>query len=46
MSAAATPAPRAVNDRGKATRHFKNGVYHHGSAPAEARFRNITCWTR
>ena len=34
-----------VNDRGKATRHFKNGVYHRGSGRAEARFRNITYWT-
>lgn len=33
-------------DRGPATRHFKNGVYHHGSGRAEARFRNITYWTR
>ncbi len=33
-----------VSDRGKATRHFKNGVYHHGSGRAEARFRNITYW--
>lgn len=29
-----------VNDRGPATRHFKNGVYHHGSGRAEARFRH------
>ncbi|MFS8102345.1 hypothetical protein LFM09_34990 [Lentzea alba] len=35
-----------VNDRGRATRHFKNGVYHHGSGRAEARFRNITYWTQ
>jgi hypothetical protein len=35
-----------VNDRGPATRHFKNGVYHHGSGRAEARFRNIRYWTR
>ncbi|MET9626778.1 hypothetical protein ABZX92_04875 [Lentzea sp. NPDC006480] len=35
-----------VSDRGKATRHFKNGVYHHGSGRAEARFRNITYWTQ
>ena len=34
------------DDRGPATRHFKNGVYHHGSGRAEARFRNITYWTR
>jgi len=33
-------------DRGPATRHFKNGVYHHGTGRAEARFRNITYWTR
>lgn len=33
-----------VADRGRATRHFKNGVYHHGSGRAEARFRNITYW--
>ncbi|MGP3984874.1 carbohydrate-binding protein [Streptomyces sp. KR80] len=35
-----------VDDRGAATRHFKNGVYHHGSGKAEARFRNIRYWTR
>ncbi len=35
-----------VNDRGPATRHFKNGVYHHGSGRAEARFRNIRYWVR
>ncbi|WP_239134636.1 polysaccharide lyase family 7 protein [Streptomyces sp. SID12488] len=35
-----------TEDRGPATRHFKNGVYHHGSGRAEARFRNITYWTR
>ncbi len=35
-----------VKDRGKATRHFKNGVYHHGSGRAEARFRNIKYWTQ
>lgn len=33
-------------DRGPATRHFKNGVYHHGTGRAEARFRNIRYWTR
>lgn len=33
-------------DAGKATRHFKNGVYHHGTGRAEARFRNITYWTQ
>ncbi|TLS41514.1 polysaccharide lyase family 7 protein [Streptomyces montanus] len=35
-----------TQDRGPATRHFKNGVYHHGSGRAEARFRNLTYWTR
>jgi hypothetical protein len=35
-----------VADRGPATRYFKNGVYHHGSGRAEARFRDITYWTR
>ncbi|MFC9431242.1 MULTISPECIES: polysaccharide lyase family 7 protein [unclassified Streptomyces] len=35
-----------VADRGPATRYFKNGVYHHGSGRAEARFRNISYWTR
>jgi hypothetical protein len=35
-----------VDDRGPATRYFKNGVYHHGSGRAEARFRNIAYWTR
>jgi hypothetical protein len=35
-----------VDDRGPATRHFKNGVYHHGSGRAEARFRNLHYWTR
>lgn len=35
-----------VDDRGPATRHFKNGVYHHGNGRAEARFRNIHYWTR
>ncbi|SOD67408.1 hypothetical protein SAMN06272781_1034 [Streptomyces sp. 1222.2] len=35
-----------VADRGPATRYFKNGVYHHGSGRAEARFRDITHWTR
>jgi hypothetical protein len=35
-----------TKDRGPATRHFKNGVYHHGSGRAEARFRNLTYWTR
>jgi hypothetical protein len=35
-----------VDDRGLATRHFKNGVYHHGSGRAEARFRDIHYWTR
>ncbi|WP_229869053.1 cinnamyl alcohol dehydrogenase [Streptomyces inusitatus] len=33
-------------DRGPATRHFKNGVYHHGTGRAESRFRNLTYWTR
>jgi hypothetical protein len=33
-----------VDDRGPATRHFKNGVYHHGSGRAEARFRNVRYW--
>lgn len=28
-------------DRGPGARHFKNGVYHHGSGRAEARFRAI-----
>jgi hypothetical protein len=36
----------ATTDNGRATRHFKNGVYHHGSGRAEARFRNITYWTQ
>ncbi|MDX2682642.1 cinnamyl alcohol dehydrogenase [Streptomyces soliscabiei] len=35
-----------VDDRGPATRYFKNGVYNHGSGRAEARFRNIRYWTR
>lgn len=35
-----------VDDRGPATRYFKNGVYNHGSGRAEARFRNIQYWTR
>lgn len=35
-----------VDDRGPATRYFKNGVYNHGSGRAEARFRNIAYWTR
>ena len=35
-----------AEDRGPATRHFKNGVYHHGTGRAEARFRNLTYWTR
>ncbi|MFC4503362.1 MULTISPECIES: polysaccharide lyase family 7 protein [Streptomyces] len=35
-----------VADRGPATRYFKNGVYNHGSGRVEARFRNITYWTR
>lgn len=35
-----------VADRGSATRHFKNGVYHHGSGRAEARFRNIHYWVK
>jgi hypothetical protein len=35
-----------VNDRGPATRHFKNGVYHHGPGRAEARFRELHYWTR
>ncbi|MFC5156528.1 cinnamyl alcohol dehydrogenase [Streptomyces amakusaensis] len=42
-------APVAVHndtDRGPATRHFKNGVYHHGTGRAESRFRNLTYWTR
>ncbi len=29
------------SDNGAATRHFKNGVYHHGTGRAEARFRNL-----
>jgi hypothetical protein len=33
-----------VSDRGPATRHFKNGVYHHGSGRAESRFRDIKYW--
>ncbi|MFC4337259.1 cellulose binding domain-containing protein [Salininema proteolyticum] len=33
-------------DRGPATRHFKCGVYHHGTGRAEARFRNLRYWTR
>ncbi|MBU3867507.1 hypothetical protein KN815_26680 [Streptomyces sp. 4503] len=36
----------AVDDRGPATRHFKNGVYHHGNGRAEARFRNIRYWVK
>ena len=35
-----------TKDRGPATRHFKNGVYHHGNGRAEARFRNLRHWTR
>jgi hypothetical protein len=35
-----------TKDRGPATRHFKNGVYHHGDGRAEARFRNIRYWVR
>ncbi|WP_250853304.1 MULTISPECIES: polysaccharide lyase family 7 protein [Streptomyces] len=35
-----------VDDRGPATRYFKNGVYHHGSGRAEARFRNIRHWVK
>ncbi|MET9087465.1 polysaccharide lyase family 7 protein [Streptomyces sp. NPDC004237] len=35
-----------VDDRGPATRYFKNGVYNHGSGRAEARFRNLRYWTR
>jgi hypothetical protein len=35
-----------TKDRGPATRHFKNGVHHHGSGRSEARFRNLTYWTR
>jgi hypothetical protein len=35
-----------VNDRGPATRHFKNGVYHHGGGRAESRFRDLHYWTR
>ncbi|WP_233362239.1 polysaccharide lyase family 7 protein [Streptomyces sp. GMR22] len=35
-----------VDDRGPATRYFKNGVYHHGSGRAEARFRNIRYWVK
>jgi hypothetical protein len=35
-----------TTDNGPATRHFKNGVYHHGSGRAEARFRNIRYWVR
>ena len=35
-----------VDDRGPATRYFKNGVYNHGSGRAEARFRNLRHWTR
>ncbi|WP_158839595.1 cinnamyl alcohol dehydrogenase [Saccharothrix deserti] len=35
-----------VDDRGPATRHFKNGVYHHGSGRAESRFRDIHYWRR
>ncbi|GLZ29665.1 hypothetical protein Lesp02_18550 [Lentzea sp. NBRC 105346] len=34
-----------VNDRGPATRHFKNGVYG-TSGSSEARFRNVEYWTR
>jgi hypothetical protein len=33
-----------VSDRGPATRHFKNGVYHHGNGRAESRFRDIRYW--
>ncbi|MFI0774572.1 polysaccharide lyase family 7 protein [Streptomyces sp. NPDC021212] len=35
-----------TEDRGEATRYFKNGVYHHGSGRAEARFRNVRYWTQ
>ncbi|TMR94656.1 polysaccharide lyase family 7 protein [Nonomuraea basaltis] len=35
-----------VADRGPATRHFKNGVYHHGASRAEARFRDLRYWVR
>ncbi|WBB59181.1 cinnamyl alcohol dehydrogenase [Streptomyces sp. WMMC500] len=35
-----------TTDRGSATRHFKNGVYHHGSGRAESRFRNVKYWRR
>jgi hypothetical protein len=35
-----------ADDRGPATRHFKNGVYHHGEGRAEARFRNIHYWVK
>ncbi|MFJ9634826.1 cinnamyl alcohol dehydrogenase [Streptomyces sp. NPDC101175] len=34
-----------ADDRGPATRYFKNGVYNHGSGRAEARFRSIRYWT-
>ncbi|MFI7632635.1 hypothetical protein [Nonomuraea sp. NPDC049400] len=35
-----------VDDRGPATRHFKNGVYHHGEGRAESRYRDIRYWVR
>ncbi len=35
-----------TTDNGPATRHFKNGVYHHGDSRAEARFKNIRYWVR
>lgn len=35
-----------VPDEGPATRYFKNGVYHHGSGRAEARFKDVTYWRR
>ncbi|GAA2264568.1 hypothetical protein GCM10009853_017400 [Glycomyces scopariae] len=36
----------SFQDRGPARRYFKNGVYHHGSGRAEARFRNLKYWTK
>jgi hypothetical protein len=35
-----------TTDNGPASRNFKNGVYHKGEGRAEARFRNITFWSR
>jgi hypothetical protein len=35
-----------TTDNGPASRNFKNGVYHKGEGRAEARFRDITFWSR